>query len=827
MSKSQLKIDSHVVIQLGAELISDSEQALLELVKNAYDADATKCTISIEPHWSPEKDHEWHSHLKSVIKNSPPNNAGRIVIRDNGTGLNTSAVDNGWLLISASLKRNTGGSKIPTPGGRIPVGDKGLGRLATMRLGDVLSLKTMTEGEAKTRTISFSWTSFHMGIALEDIEVKTSIAPPLKGRRCGSDIEILGLIEPNYWESEANLNKIISKLSTLISPFERFKDFQVNIRANEQEHDLHAISAEALNFASAKFEFKFENSKLNLKAYIAKSLFRGSSGEQNRKLFDRLLAEENLPEVLCHFEADPKIVKRRFQNLTKEKGGWLFSLEEEIAWEDIPRDSQLHGAISPGPFYGELYNFMFNDYTKEQLVAASVPLGMLQEMTTIGVFRDRFRVRMSDDWLALAKGVTSGGFFQLRPRNVIGFFAITNEFNPNLVEKSDREGFVDNESWRGFQLLANRTKKFANDSLDAVRTAYETYKNPKVSQGKSIPNESPHRAGAILSDKKSKVMDSLQELRTKNDSFTKNLRKAKNQVIALKIEPSGQSNFKTVVDELTKIENEFQQINLVASNIDTIAQDGMDAATGVALTNQELHLQNLRLLDAAAVGLSARALVHEINTHLGNLNRGLAQITRANNSKSEPDEKITRTLTAIASVVRELKKTISTIDPLTAGSRSVKDTFNTREAVESFFRQRESRLSDLHVTFNIKGNTGFLIKFSKVRFAQILENLFQNSLYWIDEHSHNDSTVKRKINVEFNQTGFIWHDEAKGVREAIEDTIFDAYVTDKPENKGQGLGLFIVTAFLHAEKCGISLLDEKNRYQRRYKFSLDFSGAMQ
>src|SRR5690348_10341887 len=93
-----LDIDAHVVIQLGGELISDSEQALLELVKNAYDGDATMCVIAIEPDWVPEADHLWHSHL--IQLKGSGSRIGRISVEDNGQGLTEHAVTKGWLLIS-------------------------------------------------------------------------------------------------------------------------------------------------------------------------------------------------------------------------------------------------------------------------------------------------------------------------------------------------------------------------------------------------------------------------------------------------------------------------------------------------------------------------------------------------------------------------------------------------------------------------------------------------------------------------------------------------------------------------------------------------------
>ncbi|WPC66369.1 sensor histidine kinase [Rhodoferax ferrireducens] len=825
-AKRHLRIDSHVVIQLGAELISDSEQALLELVKNAYDGDATKCVIDLEPEWDPDEDDVWHGHLEEWKKQHKRATVGRIVVKDNGTGIDDPSVENGWLFISASLKRNAGEAKVPTlKRGRIPVGDKGLGRLATMRLGEVLLLRTMVEPESQARLISFAWSAFSEGSALELVDVKSSVGAKLKGRAHGTNVEILGLLEPDYWIRESNINGVITKLSSLISPFESVRDFQVTIRSGEQEHDLQAISSEALNFSSSKFEFSYQGTKLKLKAYIAKSLFRGGSGQANRQVFDELLADKNLREVTNYFKSHTRVAARNFTDLHKEPGGWLFSLEEEIDWNDIPRDPKLPGAVDPGPFHGEIYNFLFNDHTKEQLVGANVPLGLLQGMTTIGMFRDGFRVRMNDDWLELAKGVTSGGFFQLRPRNVIGYFSISNKDNRRLVEKSDREGFVDNESWRGFMTLANRTRKFSNDSLEAVRTAYDEYKNQKRNQSSIAAGKvNVGESNDLLSEQQEKAQSSLRNLIIRNDGLSERVAETKRRVSDLRASSNGQAKLTTIVEGLDEIEKELDGVRGTVELVEAATRDGFAAAGGIATAHEQLEERNLRLLDAAAVGLSARALVHEINTHLLQLNRGLAAITRANNS--EPNDRVTKALGLISGVVRELRKSISAIDPLVAGSRSLKDVIDVYQTIEQFSAQRQNRIGDAQVTFEISGSSGIKIWFSKSRFIQILENLLQNSLYWIVEQDKEIGSGGRIIKVEVDDVGFTWSDGAKGILPAVENTLFDPYVTEKPDSKGQGLGLFIVNSFLQAERCSISLLLERNRFQRRYVFKINMSGAV-
>jgi signal transduction histidine kinase len=824
MANPHLRIDAHVVIQLGAELISDSEQALLELVKNAYDGDATKCRILIEPDWEPEITHAWKKELEAIAALDPKSRIGRIVVKDNGTGLSPKVVEEGWLFISASTKRATEGSKKKTPLGRIPVGDKGLGRLATMRLGDVLMLRTITLNEVKSRTTSFAWSSFNNGESLEKITVKTATQPAFQNRKSGTDIEILGLAEPGYWDSEANITSVVNKLSTLISPFDKFRDFRVEIHYNDQIRDLQAISAEALNFSSSKFQFSYKNGRLELTTWIAPSLFRGNT-PADKAMYEELLADSNKEKIVRYFQNHKRLKDKGLVSMLKQPGGWLFRLTQSIDWDDIPTDPTLPGARDPGPYEGEIYYFLFNESTKKQFAAAQIPLELLKNATTIGMFRDRFRVRMDDDWLGLAAGQTSGNFFQLRPKNVVGYFAINNEQNANLVEKSDREGFVDNEYWRGFLILANRTKKLANDSLDSVRTAYDQLKG-EVKRGISEKqeNESPERSRAAMHEHADMANKTLMHARNSSSTLSSKIIGLQSLLSA---SPNSETNNRVdprVASQLNAVVRDIQNMEFTLTSLQESTKQGFNAALQLGASNENLMEHNLRLIDAAAVGLSARSLAHEISSYLLQIEKAVATINRA--TKALQDDRIKKSIDSFSGAIREIKKVVATINPLIGGSRSLKENFYVIDEIKEFFELRDSRLTNIGIEISDLEPRGLRIRFSKARFFQILENLLQNSLYWLQEHSLANPATGKQICVEVDSTGITWFDSAKGVLQSIENEIFDAYVTEKPTSKGQGLGLFIVTAFLESEKCQIILLQDRNKYKRRFKFRIDLQGAI-
>jgi len=136
-SDDRFHVDASVVFQLGESLVSDVVQALVELVKNAYDADASFVRIVVDTENFPPADLEIdagsHSHAPSP---------GYILIEDDGTGMTRSVIRQGWLTISRSPKRTFKRELRVTPKGRTPLGDKGLGRLGVQRLGNRVHILT-------------------------------------------------------------------------------------------------------------------------------------------------------------------------------------------------------------------------------------------------------------------------------------------------------------------------------------------------------------------------------------------------------------------------------------------------------------------------------------------------------------------------------------------------------------------------------------------------------------------------------------------------------------------------------------------------------------
>ncbi|HVZ73903.1 MAG TPA: ATP-binding protein [Polyangia bacterium] len=151
---------------LGAEQLADPALAILELIKNAWDADATRVRISIYPRKS----------------------SGHIVVEDDGHGMTEEEFGARWLVIGSSNKR---GADTTESGRRVPIGEKGLGRLATFSLGKIVTIDTVRVGHpAFAATID--WSDLLKAETLEDYGISMSSS----GRARGTEITIRDLAAP-------------------------------------------------------------------------------------------------------------------------------------------------------------------------------------------------------------------------------------------------------------------------------------------------------------------------------------------------------------------------------------------------------------------------------------------------------------------------------------------------------------------------------------------------------------------------------------------------------------------------------------------------------
>ena len=159
-SNASFRVHASLIYKLGESLIADEVTALSELIKNAYDADARICTLSIS------------SDYTEIIDGKDCK--GKIELVDNGSGMDLTTIINGWLTLSNSPKKKMKKDNITTEKfNRIPLGEKGLGRLSVQKLGREVTMVTKTKDSSLETTLTIPWEEFLKNTTLDKINLSS------------------------------------------------------------------------------------------------------------------------------------------------------------------------------------------------------------------------------------------------------------------------------------------------------------------------------------------------------------------------------------------------------------------------------------------------------------------------------------------------------------------------------------------------------------------------------------------------------------------------------------------------------------------------------
>lgn len=222
----QFKISAALKNIIGSDLISDDYIAIFELVKNSYDAHASRVEILFD-------------HINT------PN--AKIVIKDNGKGMNYDDLINKWLFVAYSAKKEGTEEESYNYRDRIKVkrayaGAKGIGRFSCDRLGGTLYLETIKDEEgAKVETLLTEWDKFEEDIKDEFVNISVlhdTIEKSSYGLEHGTVLEISNL--KSDWTRDKFL-KLKGDLAKLINPNTQPENDQFEIELivpDEQREDF-------------------------------------------------------------------------------------------------------------------------------------------------------------------------------------------------------------------------------------------------------------------------------------------------------------------------------------------------------------------------------------------------------------------------------------------------------------------------------------------------------------------------------------------------------------------------------------------------------------
>lgn len=451
-----IKAKSHILSLLGDELIGSDSLAIFELVKNAYDADAELVTVKF-------------------INLNQSNQ--QIIIEDDGHGMTNRVIQDVWLTIGTDFKRGKN-RKESKKFKRVSFGNKGVGRLAVHKLAKKITLETQAEGEMFSSRLTIDWVELIASKEfIQDLEVSIeTVADQLFSKGKGTRI-ILDKLTTKKWTKKA-LKDLVRKIGNIKNPFSPNPNFNIKIEANDfhqewigEVTDSNVILKDSLY----QFEFKIKVSD-NLSENFAKFLWRYSFNPA---------PQTNITKRTC----------RNTDTVNFHIGELYKDLDGEKDYKRFLRNKDLSRI---GTIKGKFYVFNQSSVLLKMSFGGQINAvkQFIKDNSGVKVFRDNIRVynygEQYDDWLGLDLDKIQRTGDHFGKKVTIGAVELDlKSSNDGLIEKTNREGFIDNSEFNRFQLLVKEVFNFfereAENDKDLIEAFLEeTRPVKKVGFGETI-----------------------------------------------------------------------------------------------------------------------------------------------------------------------------------------------------------------------------------------------------------------------------------------------------------------------------------------------------
>jgi hypothetical protein len=395
------KMHPRIFAALGADLVTNDIVAIIELIKNSYDAFAKNVRIRFDEDENCDK---------------------FIDIEDDGLGMNRDTIENVWAMVATPFKHDnpyiiSGDKK------RRVSGEKGLGRLSVARLGSDLEMLTKTLDEPCWQ-VTVNWGNISDADSLENcyiscIECNRSIS--------GNTGTLLSISNLRSDWNEGMLSDLKENLARLISPFDKTGDFLIHLE------DATSDVYKPLKIESPRF---FSNPKYCIKgefnqdgSLICSYKYRSIDNKSKRTSDSKMIWEHILHAANDRGED--------ITQLSKEKaicGSFKFEIRAwDIASDDISKISETFD------------------------IGKSLIRKAIKAHKGISVYRDGILVLpksdRAKDWLGLDLRRVSRVGIRMSTNQIVGHVSISADENPGINDTSDRERLADTNEVKDFEVI--------------------------------------------------------------------------------------------------------------------------------------------------------------------------------------------------------------------------------------------------------------------------------------------------------------------------------------------------------------------------------------
>jgi len=825
MTQIPFNVSARTARLIGRENVSNAEGALIEIVKNSYDADADICIVYFKNTFNgiPEKlSSEKYKQIsqnndfpkikdcyelqgdmyelkltavdKTNLLDAFFKTFSEIYIADNGTGMTAEILKNQWMMIGTDNKLENYISKKK----RIQTGAKGIGRFALDRLGSFSQVITKPEGSKGGLIWKVNWEDFekkgtNINSIYADLEVSKdldlkkflfrkinidnndTLAKLIDKFEHGTILKITSVRDRWTNESISNIYKVLESLT----PPGAFREFKMYVFDSSNLNSF----GEVKNFINEDFDYKISasfnsNKKLTIKVYRR---------EFDYKKIDKRLFEQEEMKHLPFLEEDFK------------KGFFV---------KKMPIDELMPWSIGSAFLLKQLGPFEFNFYfIKRQTTAEDKAMFFFRDFNSvqranwiersggIKLFRDNFRVRpygepgsSAYDWLGLdARAAKSpAGFAQrigqwrTRSQQIAGEVSISRLTNLYFDDKSSREGIQENTYFKLFRNI-----------LGEIITLFERDRE---------------YIGVAMKNLSKKINE---EERTKEDASS-------------------------IVNELTSTTE--SQTSLIDNNPNTLKEKLETVVKGYKIKEKEQEelLTEMKMLRTlASSGLLIITFAHELRQLGGTLARrvDLLKISlddvvdkkklAAVESFKDPYKRLQR----IKEDDSKLKSWIDlSIDALQKDKRD-RVKVNIVKYLSQYVDYLKNVVGFKKASINLTSESEEIgIKVFPIDLDSIFNNLIANSITaFLRKDAPEDRIININLTSKNNEVIIDYKDSGPGLDKSIPypEKIFELFYTTKVnevgEKVGTGLGMWIIKAIVDEYNGSIEITNYKGGFGIRIK----------
>jgi signal transduction histidine kinase len=808
MAKIPFKVSARAGKLLGRENFSNPEGAIIELVKNCYDADANNCFVFFDIPFETKKDKKGKSYQVPIKEKSI------IYIIDNGEGMTEEVIDEHWMQIGTGNKEKDFISEDK----RTKTGAKGIGRFALDRLGYQTEMWTLSKTATKNQGSywKMDWNQFddsdkiisqiEADIEPINLELSEKIKSIIKGNvrleklvknislKKGTILKITNL--KDSWDLDG-INDVFKNLEALIPPKELKIPFEVYFQHFQQPKEFGEVNTAFFNDYDYKLTANYNAEKLKVDFEIT------------RNELDLKKLKENYSFIFKNTKKpyDLKTVENKTFKDSK-------SIGEILKWKYD--DSEKTQLANVGSFDLTFYYLKQANSNKEgypyKVISASERKSVLAKFGGVKIYRDSFRVRPygdpTNDWLKLgARRATSPagagqriGDWRVGSESTAGIITISRKTNPLLIDKSDRGSLQENDSFDLFKkIIIGVIHQFEFDRTKILNPFYKHFKKEKEAEKEA---EIQRRAEILASEIIEKRKEIDEKVYGKKKDSVDLFQQKKEEEEKKTYEKAFTDTFKAIDEEKAQRENE--------------------------------EIVQVRAL--ASLGLIVSSFAHE-----------LKQI-RNNSSEITSLEVIYKNL-----VDNELKKKIeykdgiNIINLLKENNKKIKHWVNysltsiskdkrNRGALDfsAFFKSLnknwlkvfKSKDINLEIDDKLK-DISYNFRAFEMDINTIFSNLINNSIDSFESlHKVQNRNIIITASIKEEQLEFIYSDNGAGIPKVFskKEDIFLAFTTSKKDGKGNeigtGLGMYLVKGVVDDNNGEIEILEVEKGFKIKILFPL-------